>query len=45
MKFSFLCFGFCIALTFVSFVDKEIAKGCIQLLCACANIPGMCLTK
>lgn len=45
MKFNFLCFGFCIGLAFVSFVDKEIGKGLVQLLCACINIPGMCRTR
>lgn len=41
MRFSFLCFGFCLALAFVSFIDAEFGKGCIQLLCALVNIPSM----
>lgn len=45
MKFNFLAFGFCIGLAFVSFVDNEVAKGLIQLLCACINIPFMCHTR
>ena len=41
MRISFLCFGFCLALAFASFVDAEFGKGCVQLLCALANIPSM----
>lgn len=43
MKFSFLCFGFCLALSVVSFADAELSKGVIQLLCALVNVPGMFL--
>lgn len=45
MKFNFLAFGFCIGLAFASFVDKEVTKGIVEILCACINIPAMCRTK
>ena len=41
MKFSFFCFGFCFSFAFNSFIDAEVGKGCVQLLCALVNIPGM----
>lgn len=41
MRFSFLCFGFCIGVALGFFIDGEITAGAFQLLCALGSVPGM----
>lgn len=37
-KFGITCFGFCLGLAFMSFVNGNVSTGVIQLLCAAVNL-------
>ena len=41
MTFSYIGFGLCLGMAIGSFISGNDSAGIIQLLCACANIPGM----
>ena len=41
MTISYIAFGLCLGMSMCSFISGNDSAGIVQLLCACANIPGI----